>query len=87
MCCGWSECLTHRLVRTLCLQVLLDGGSIKAKLEENRFFAKPRLALDAVGGTSAVAIADALQDGCPLVMCAHACLACCRRAHPSTARA
>ena len=50
-------------------QVLLDGGSIKAKLGENKFFAKPRLALDAVGGASAVALADALQDGCPLVMC------------------
>ena len=50
-------------------QVLMDGGSIKAKLEENKFFAKPRLALDAVGGPSAVALADALQDGCPLVMC------------------
>lgn len=49
-------------------QVLLDGGSIKAKLDENKFFAKPRLALDAVGGASAVALADALQDGCPLVM-------------------
>ena len=51
-------------------QVLVEGGSLKAKLEENKFFAKPRLALDAVGGPSAVAMADALQDGCPLVMCA-----------------
>ena len=42
-------------------QVLLDGGSIKAKLDENKFFAKPRLALDAIGGASAVALAD---SGC-----------------------
>ena len=48
--------------------MLRDGGSIKAKLEENKFFAKPRLALDAVGGLSGAALADALQDGCPLVI-------------------
>ena len=58
-----------RSLTSLTSQVLMDGGSIKSKLEENKFFAKPRLALDAVGGPSAVALADALQDGCPLVMC------------------
>ena len=58
-----------RALTSLTSQVLMDGGSIKSKLEENKFFAKPRLALDAVGGPSAVALADALQDGCPLVMC------------------
>lgn len=49
-------------------ELLLDGDSIKAKLDENKYFAMPRLALDAVGGASAVALADALQDGCPLVI-------------------
>jgi trans-2-enoyl-CoA reductase len=57
------------MLTSLSPQVLVDGGSIKAKLEENKFFAKPRLALDAVGGPSAVALANALQDGCPVVMC------------------
>jgi trans-2-enoyl-CoA reductase len=50
------------------LQVLSDGGSLKEKLDQNKFFAKPRLALDAVGGTSAAALADTLQDGCMLVV-------------------
>ena len=49
--------------------MLLEGGSLKAKLEESKFFAKPRLALDAVGGASAAAMADALQDGGTMVMC------------------
>ena len=48
--------------------MLADGGSLKAKLDENKFFAKPRLALDAVGGASAAALADTLQDGCQLVV-------------------
>jgi len=49
-------------------EVLSEGGSLKAKLDENKFFAKPRLALDAVGGASSAALADTLQDGCPLVV-------------------
>lgn len=64
------EKLVARLKGLGASEVLLDGHNLKAKLEENKFFAKPRLALDAVGGASAVALADALQDGCPLVMCA-----------------
>ena len=62
------EATSSRLKSLGASEVLLDGGSIKAKLDENKFFAKPRLALDAVGGASAVALADALQDGCPLVV-------------------
>lgn len=63
------EKLVARLKNLGAAEVLVDGAHIKAKLEENKFFAKPRLALDAVGGASAVALADSLQDGCPLVMC------------------
>ena len=48
--------------------MLQEGGSLKAKLDEHKYFAKPRLALDAVGGASAVALADTLADGCPLVI-------------------
>lgn len=49
-------------------QVLPDGGSIKARLDENKFFSKPRLGLDAVGGSSAARLAECLQEGCPLVV-------------------
>jgi trans-2-enoyl-CoA reductase len=63
------EELVQRLKSLGAAEVLLDGCNIKAKLDEHKFFAKPRLALDAVGGASAVAMADALQDGCPLIMC------------------
>ncbi len=33
-----------------------------------RYFAKPKLALDCVGGQSAVRLADTLDDGAPLVI-------------------
>ena len=48
--------------------VLPDSGSLKQELDKRKFFAKPRLGLDAVGGMSAVRLADALMDGCPLVV-------------------
>ena len=40
----------------------------QVELEKLKFFAKPRLALDAVGGTSALRIADTLAEvqGLPL---------------------
>lgn len=47
--------------------MLLDEGSLKVALEQQRFFAKPKLALDAVGGTSASRLADALPEGGTLV--------------------
>jgi len=49
-------------------EVLPDAGSIKLELDKKRFFAKPKLGLDAVGGQSAVRLADALHEGCPLVI-------------------
>lgn len=44
------------------VEVLPDSGSLKARLDENKFFSKPRLALDAVGGSSASRIAECLQE-------------------------
>jgi len=63
-----QEALAKRLRALGAAEVLVDGGSLTAKLEENKFFAKPRLALDAVGGASAAALAETLQGGCPLVV-------------------
>ena len=37
------------------------------ELENHKFFAKPKLALDCVGGVSAWRLAETLQDGCELV--------------------
>ena len=62
------EAATKRLKALGAAEVLSDGGSLKAKLDDNKFFAKPRLGLDAVGGPSAAALAETLQDGCPLVV-------------------
>jgi len=49
-------------------EVIADTSSVKAQLEKNKYFAKPKLGLDAVGGHSAVRLADALTEGCPLVI-------------------
>ena len=48
-------------------EVIVDEGSIARELEKRSLFAKPRLALDAVGGASAVRLAESLQPGCPLI--------------------
>ena len=48
-------------------EVICDEGSIARELEKRSLFAKPRLALDAVGGASAVRLAESLQPGCPLI--------------------
>ncbi|PSC70227.1 trans-2-enoyl-reductase [Micractinium conductrix] len=49
-------------------EVLQDSGSLKFELESLKFFAKPKLALDAVGGASATRLADALGEGGQLVV-------------------
>ncbi|KDD72955.1 hypothetical protein H632_c2697p1, partial [Helicosporidium sp. ATCC 50920] len=55
---------THRWLRGLgASHVLADTGSLRARLEAVRFFARPKVALDAVGGASASRLADALTDG------------------------
>ncbi|KXZ54060.1 hypothetical protein GPECTOR_5g168 [Gonium pectorale] len=43
-------------------EVLPDEGSLRVELDRLRFFARPRLALDAVGGESAGRLADALAE-------------------------
>jgi trans-2-enoyl-CoA reductase len=65
---GEWDALVARLRALGAAEVLPDGGALRAQLDERKFFAKPRLALDAVGGASAVALAETLQDGCPLVV-------------------
>jgi trans-2-enoyl-CoA reductase len=49
-------------------EVVADAASVKAQLDKNKYFAKPKLGLDAVGGHSAVRLADSLAEGCPLVI-------------------
>jgi trans-2-enoyl-CoA reductase len=49
-------------------EIFKDEGSISLALQDRSLFAKPRLALDAVGGASAVRLAEALQAGCPLIV-------------------
>jgi len=49
-------------------EVISDSANIRMELEKNKFFAKPKLGLDAVGGHSSVRLADALQEGSPLVI-------------------
>ena len=49
-------------------EVLKDDGSLARELTSRNLFAKPRLALDAVGGASAVRLAESLQPGCPLIV-------------------
>ncbi len=49
-------------------EVLRDAGSLRAELDKLKFFGKPRLALDAVGGASAQRLSDALADGGQMVV-------------------
>ena len=49
-------------------EVLPDAGSLRAELDKLKFFGKPKLALDAVGGASAQRLSDALTDGGQLVV-------------------
>ena len=49
-------------------EVLRDAGSLKKELEKQKYFAKPKLALDCVGGASTARLADTLDDGAPLVI-------------------
>lgn len=49
-------------------EVILDTGSVKLELDKKKYFAKPKLALDCVGGASALRLADTLQDGGLLVV-------------------
>ena len=57
--------LEARLKALGAAEVLVDrgGSDFRRELEDRRFFAKPKLALDGVGGDAAARLADALQDG------------------------
>lgn len=44
--------------------VISDTAAIKTELESMKFFGKPKLALDAVGGSAAARLADALVEVC-----------------------
>ncbi|KAL6781389.1 hypothetical protein ACKKBG_A10960 [Auxenochlorella protothecoides x Auxenochlorella symbiontica] len=48
--------------------VLPDRGNLKAELDKLKFFAKPKLALDAVGGLSSTRLSDMLAEGGQLVV-------------------
>ncbi|EFJ43248.1 molecular chaperone [Volvox carteri f. nagariensis] len=50
------------------VEVLADEGSLRAELDRLRFFSRPRLALDAVGGDSALRLMDTLNEGGELVV-------------------
>jgi trans-2-enoyl-CoA reductase len=48
-------------------EVLADEGDLRAALERRRFFARPKVAYDCVGGASAARVTHALQDNGRLV--------------------
>ena len=55
---------THdRLKRYGAAEVLLDEGDLRTALERRRFFARPKLALDCIGGAAAARVAHALSRG------------------------
>eukprot|EP00879_Flechtneria_rotunda_P012796 GHRR01013360.1.p1 GENE.GHRR01013360.1~~GHRR01013360.1.p1 ORF type:complete len:273 (+),score=134.77 GHRR01013360.1:1434-2252(+) len=60
--------VAHQLQALGATLVLRDEGSIKAQLQSQRFFGRPKLALDAVGGDSATRLADALEQNGRLVV-------------------
>ncbi|KIY94338.1 DnaJ-like protein [Monoraphidium neglectum] len=63
----WRQ-VAERLVALGATHVLRDEGAIQAQLGPLKHFARPSLALDAVGGASAARMADALCDGGTLVV-------------------
>ncbi|GAB4823140.1 hypothetical protein N2152v2_010186 [Parachlorella kessleri] len=50
------------------VEVLLDEGSFRVELDKHKFFAKPKLALDCVGGASTLRLSDTLAEGGQLVV-------------------
>ncbi|KAI8471929.1 MAG: molecular chaperone [Monoraphidium minutum] len=63
----WGR-VAERLAALGATHVLRDEGPIQRQLEPLRFFGRPALALDAVGGDSARRMADALGEGGTLVV-------------------
>ncbi|DBA84971.1 TPA: hypothetical protein ACH3X2_005711 [Trebouxia sp. C0005] len=60
--------LANRLKALGASLVIQDSGSLKVELEKVKFFAKPKLGLDCVGGASALRLSDALAQGGQLVI-------------------
>eukprot|EP00976_Prorocentrum_cordatum_P086833 1186661-Prorocentrum_minimum.AAC.2 len=52
-------------------QVIADTANMKAEMDERKYFAKPKLGLDAVGGLSAVRLASVLHEVRPNGMVPH----------------
>ena len=50
------------------VHVIKDHGSVKLELNKLKFFAKPKLGLDCIGGDSSVRISEALAEGAQLVV-------------------
>ena len=50
------------------VHVIRDQGSVKAELAKLKFFAKPKLGLDCVGGESSVRLSEAIAEGGQLVV-------------------
>ena len=44
-------------------EVLRDAGNLSAELDRRRFFSRPKVAFDSVGGASSMRITDALGEG------------------------
>jgi trans-2-enoyl-CoA reductase len=50
------------------VHVVKDQGSVKLELNKLKFFAKPKLGLDCIGGDSSVRLSEALAEGAQLVI-------------------
>ncbi len=50
------------------VHVIKDQGSVKSELNKLKFFAKPKLGLDCIGGDSSVRLSEALAEGAQLVI-------------------
>lgn len=57
------ERISKALLSLGAVEVLPDEGSLKEKLDQLKFFARPKLALDGVGGDSGVRLVEALAEG------------------------
>lgn len=50
------------------VHVIKDQGSVKLELNKLKFFAKPKLGLDCIGGDSSVRLSEALAEGAQMVI-------------------
>ncbi|GAX80556.1 hypothetical protein CEUSTIGMA_g7993.t1 [Chlamydomonas eustigma] len=64
---GWDR-MANYLKAIGATEVLRDTGSFKVELDKVKFFSRPKLALDSVGGESGLRLIEALAEGGELVM-------------------